>query len=351
MHTPTSALAATTALMVTALKRTAALTPALLLVLTGCVGPFVPPPGPVPSVSGPAPVPSSAPACTAPESTVAPDAKYLVGEWICTGSTTEMRFRFSADGAVRVPGVAGVQHSARPVRPDRRDRRRCRAHLPRRLEVQRCGERLAGRNPGRGDPRRGRPGRRAPGVRQRGPERLPGGGHANPGGCADHSGRDRRDGQDATRDRDPVGLRAAQRRQSRNAARRTAVRREGWRLRSGPQDGRRPRRPRTTRGPERRRPRGRRPRPPGLGHRHSHRCHHRTLRRRCLYPTPPFGRGGGAGVRSATGAGHPGPETRVVHSADYLGRRCPDSLDAAGVQQRGAALSGGCRPAQRAGAQ
>ncbi len=98
MHTPTSALAATTALMVTALKRTAALTPALLLVLTGCVGPFVPPPGPVPSVSGPAPVPSSAPACTAPESTVAPDAKYLVGEWICTGSTTEMRFRFSADG-------------------------------------------------------------------------------------------------------------------------------------------------------------------------------------------------------------------------------------------------------------
>jgi hypothetical protein len=80
------------------MKRTAALTPALLLVLTGCVGPFTPPARPVPSVSGPAPVPSSAPACTATESTVAPDGKYLVGDWICTGSTTEMRFRFSADG-------------------------------------------------------------------------------------------------------------------------------------------------------------------------------------------------------------------------------------------------------------
>jgi hypothetical protein len=80
------------------MKQAAAVTPALLLVLTGCVGPFEPPPRPVPSVSGPAPAPSSAPACTATESTVAPAAKYLVGDWICTGSTTEMRFRFSADG-------------------------------------------------------------------------------------------------------------------------------------------------------------------------------------------------------------------------------------------------------------
>jgi len=80
------------------MKRAASLIPALLLVLTGCVGPFEPPPRPVPSVSGPAPAPSSAPACTAAESTVAPAAKSLVGDWICTGSTTEIRFHFSSDG-------------------------------------------------------------------------------------------------------------------------------------------------------------------------------------------------------------------------------------------------------------
>lgn len=80
------------------MKRAAALTPALLLVLTGCVGPFEPPPRPVPSVSAPTPAPSSAPDCATTESTVAHAAKYLVGDWICKDSTTEMRFRFSADG-------------------------------------------------------------------------------------------------------------------------------------------------------------------------------------------------------------------------------------------------------------
>ena len=148
------------------MKRTAALTPALLLVLTGCVGPFVPPPGPVPSVSGPAPVPSSAPACTAPESTVAPDAKYLVGDWICTGSTTEMRFRFSADGQYasresleyNIPLGRFVFHRDQAgtykASGDRLELTPARSTRTR----QRCGERLAGRDPGRGDPRRGRPG-------------------------------------------------------------------------------------------------------------------------------------------------------------------------------------------------
>lgn len=80
------------------MRRAAALTPALFLVLAGCGGPFASLPGPVPSVSAATPVSSSGPACTAPQSTVAPDVEYLVGDWICTGSTTEMRFRFSADG-------------------------------------------------------------------------------------------------------------------------------------------------------------------------------------------------------------------------------------------------------------
>jgi hypothetical protein len=79
-------------------RAVAALAPVLPFLLAGCVGPFKPSPRPVPSVSSPAPAPSSAPACTATGSAVAPDAKYLPGDWICRGSTTEMRFRFSADG-------------------------------------------------------------------------------------------------------------------------------------------------------------------------------------------------------------------------------------------------------------
>jgi hypothetical protein len=64
---------------------------------SGCVGPFVPPPPPPPSMSA-QPRPSDVPTCTAPVSSVAPDAALLVGEWVCTASTTEMRFRFSSDG-------------------------------------------------------------------------------------------------------------------------------------------------------------------------------------------------------------------------------------------------------------
>jgi hypothetical protein len=80
------------------MKPVATLAPALLLALAGCAGPPVPPRPPDPSVTSPTTATSSAPACTAPEAAAAPDARYLVGDWTCTGSTTEMRFRFSADG-------------------------------------------------------------------------------------------------------------------------------------------------------------------------------------------------------------------------------------------------------------
>lgn len=72
----------------------------LLVIVTqaGCVGSFVPPPLPSTAPSSVQPSSSDGQACTAPESSDAPDPALVAGEWICTGQTTQMRFRFLPDG-------------------------------------------------------------------------------------------------------------------------------------------------------------------------------------------------------------------------------------------------------------
>ncbi|MET9224351.1 hypothetical protein [Lentzea sp. NPDC003310] len=65
---------------------------------TACTGPFVPPPPPQSSQNPVTSQQSSAQECTAPPPAGEASPARIVGEWICTGSTTQTRYRFSADG-------------------------------------------------------------------------------------------------------------------------------------------------------------------------------------------------------------------------------------------------------------
>ena len=70
----------------------------LVATQTACTGPYEPPPRPSPTSSTTKPPPTAGPGCPAPESTDTQRPELIVGDWICTTSTTQMRFRFSADG-------------------------------------------------------------------------------------------------------------------------------------------------------------------------------------------------------------------------------------------------------------